>query len=111
MVPTQAHALFDAERMRTYPRLLIGLYVLLLAGLFATSKDYIDIFTKPLGYDFIVFWSAGTLTLAGRPAAAFDVGAIHQAQVAATSEANVYTYLWHYPPTFQLVVVVLALMP
>ena len=64
----------------------------------------------PLGRDFIAFWSASSLALAGAPEAVFDLGRLHAAEIAAVGGAVPVT-AWHYPPTFLLVVLPLALLP
>lgn len=74
------------------------------------SHALIDSYGKPLGYDFITFWSAGYLTLAGQAEAAFDLARISAVQALAVPNLEV-VYAWHYPPTFQLVAAPLALFP
>lgn len=64
----------------------------------------------PLGRDFIAFWSASSLALAGAPAAVFDLAKLHAAESAAVG-APVAITAWHYPPTFLLAVLPLAAMP
>lgn len=98
------------ERLRIYPRMAFLQYLLAGIGLVLSAKAAIDIFGKPLGYDFITFWGAARLTLDGHAASAFDTSAILAAERLAIP-ANVDVYLWHYPPTFQLVVAPLALFP
>jgi hypothetical protein len=85
-------------------------YVLAGIGLVLSAKAGIDLFDKPLGYDFITFWGAARLTLAGHAASAFDMHAIFEAERLAVP-ANHSIFLWHYPPTFQLAVAPLALVP
>ena len=72
--------LFDEERYRVYSRLALALYVLAGIALWATSQALLDRAGKPLGSDFITFWSAGQLTLEGRAASAFDAKSIFEAQ-------------------------------
>lgn len=105
-----AAPLFDEERMRVYPRMLLAVYTAAAIGIVATSTSLIDIFGKPLGYDFITFWSASLLTLQGHAADAFDVHKIYAAQRIAVPAGD-SIFLWHYPPTFQLLAAPLALLP
>lgn len=98
------------ERGRMYPRLALALYAVGLVTLFCLSPGLVTPAGKPFGSDFITFWSAGHLTLAGRPEAAFDVAAIVAAQRLAVPGSDT-VYLWHYPPLFQLVAAGLATMP
>ena len=103
-------AVYDGQRLQTYSRLFAFAYMAAFAGLWAMSSGLVDPMGKPLGADFITFWSAGRLSLEGNPAAAFDRAAIlaMQRQAVPGSEAM---FLWHYPPTFQLVAAALATMP
>ncbi len=102
--------LFDEERLRVYPRLSLLIYLLAAIAVVASSTAFIDVFGKPLGADFITFWSASLLTLQGHAADAFDVHRIFAAQQIAVP-ADQRIFLWHYPPTFQLVAAPLALLP
>ena len=103
-------ALFDRRRMRAYPRIALAVYLVAAIMLAASSRNLVDTLGKPLGYDFITFWSASRLTLDGRPAAAFDFNAIGAAQRIAVP-ASKKLFLWHYPPTYQLLIAPLALLP
>lgn len=102
--------LYDADRLKSLPRMFVLAYVVSLIALFALTPSLIDSAGKPLGYDFITFWSAGVLTLGGHPEAAFDFKAIAAAQQLAVPGLE-KLFLWHYPPTFQLATVPLALLP
>lgn len=99
-----------AERLRVYPWIFLTVYVL--AGIYwvAISDNMLDPKGKPLGYDFITFWAASSLSLSGEPAAAFDIERIFEAEKAAVPALDM-VYLWHYPPTFELIVAPLALLP
>ncbi|MGB3809561.1 MAG: glycosyltransferase family 87 protein [Parvibaculum sp.] len=110
MSPANPDSLFDAERLRVYPRMTVAIYILAAIAVVATSTAMIDIFGKPLGYDFITFWAASHLTLAGEAAAAFDVQRIFAAEQLAVPAGD-SIFLWNYPPTYQLVVAPLALLP
>ncbi len=102
--------LFDAERLRIYPRMAVFAYLVAAIAIVATATSMIDVLGKPLGYDFITFWAASHLTLGGEAAAAFDLKRIFAAEQAAVA-ANEGVFLWHYPPTYQLLVAPLALLP
>ncbi|MFZ3032803.1 MAG: glycosyltransferase family 87 protein [Parvibaculum sp.] len=102
--------LFDPERMRVYPRLAVIVYVLAGFAMIASATSMIDVFGKPLGYDFITFWAASHLTLAGDPVGAFNLSHILAAEQLAVP-ANTEVFLWHYPPVYQMFVAPLALMP
>jgi hypothetical protein len=102
--------LFDPERLRVYPRLALVVYALAGLALVLSATAMIDVFGKPLGYDFITFWGASELTLQGNAIAAFDYQQILAAEQMAVPK-NEMVFLWHYPPVYQLFVAPLALMP
>jgi alpha-1,2-mannosyltransferase len=102
--------LYDTERLERMPRLFVFAYVVSMIGLFALTPSMIDNAGKPLGYDFITFWSAGVLTLGGNAAGAFDFKTIASIQQMAVPGLE-KLFLWHYPPTFQLATMPLAMMP
>src|SRR5262245_11392823 len=100
------------ERLSVYPRIFLGLYVIIGALWVALSVDLIDAKGKPLGYDFITFWSASDVALEGRPAEAYDHAKLFAAQQKAVPAlTNEVVFLWHYPPTFHLLALPLALVP
>jgi hypothetical protein len=100
----------NRERFTVYPRIVLALFVAIGAGWIAVSHNLVDPTGKPLGYDFIAYWSASHLALLGQPQEAYKVHALlrsHQAAVPGTMAL----FPWYYPPTFYLVVLPLALMP
>jgi hypothetical protein len=107
---TRADALVTAERLRVYPLILLAAYAVAAVGWVLMSADGIDPGGKPLGYDFITFYAAAVLALEGRAVEAFSPATILAAQQAAVP-ANRMLFLWHYPPTFHLVVTPLGLLP
>jgi hypothetical protein len=107
-----SHWLND-QRVRVYSAIVLGIFVAAYLGLIALSlPGFVDPRGKPVGYDFIAFWSAAWLALQGRPEAAFDwqaLAAAHQAAVPALRPF--YLFLWHYPPTFLLMILPLGCLP
>jgi alpha-1,2-mannosyltransferase len=97
-------------RLWAYPRIALVLYVMLAAGWFVLSKNLLDASGKPLGYDFIAFWTASDLALQGRAIEAYDPQKIFAAAEAVVPGIK-YLFAWHYPPVFHLVVLPLALLP
>lgn len=61
-------------------------------------------------FDFVAFWAAAKLALAGNPVAAFDQAALREAQ-ALVSTASTGEMYWFYPPAFQYLMLPFALMP
>lgn len=99
-----------AARLTVYPRIFLAVFIIAGAGWALMSDGLLDPKGKPVGYDFITFWGASHLTLGGEPAAAFDLGRIFEAERQAVSGLQ-DIFAWHYPPTFQLLITPLALLP
>ena len=100
------------QRLTVYPRMILALYAIVGVLWIALSVDSIDSKGKPLGYDFITFWSASDLALEGRPADAYDHAKLIVSQrKAVPALTDEVIFLWHYPPTFQLLTLPLALVP
>ena len=113
-IPADAAASAEAwstrERVVGYARVFIAIYLVAAVVWVALSSDMVDENGKPLGYDFITFWAGSFLALAGDAAASFDMASIFAAERLAVP-ASEHVFLWHYPPTFHLIVLPLALMP
>ena len=60
--------MFDRDRLGIYSRLFVLGYIGAIIALFATAQNMVDPTGKPLGYDYITFWSAGRLALDGNAA-------------------------------------------
>jgi len=108
-------ALRDAEwlngtRARVYPRLLLVASIGLALIWVVASRGGIDLAGKPLGTDFLSFWTASRLTLEGRAADAYDVAAHWAAQRTAFGPAVGYSAFF-YPPPYLLICLPLALFP
>ncbi|WP_158915012.1 glycosyltransferase family 87 protein [Caulobacter sp. S45] len=105
-----ADAWLTRERVRNYSLMLVAGYVLALVGLVLSLRHGLDPFGKPLGADFIIFYSASVLALKGKAALAFTPSALLQVQhtLAAPTRGM---FLWCYPPTFQMLIAPLALAP
>lgn len=100
----------NRDRLRVYPRLFAAVYVLAAVIWIAMSDHGVDRYQKPLGYDFITYWSASQLARTGDPARAYDMAAIvaqeHQL-IPGIRSVNP----WMYPPTFFLLILPLSLLP
>ncbi len=66
---------------------------------------------KPLGTDFVSFWTASQLALGGHPAAAYDPTQHEAAQQALFPGSRPGYYAFFYPPVFLLLCLPLALLP
>ncbi|MHB8285404.1 MAG: glycosyltransferase family 87 protein [Caulobacteraceae bacterium] len=102
--------LVTADRVRTYVLMLIAAYVLGAVGWALSMRHDVDPLGKPFGSDFIIFYAASSLALKGQAAAAYLPTAILAAERAAVT-ASRGLLLWCYPPTFQLLILPLALLP
>jgi hypothetical protein len=101
---------FTAHRLVAYPLIFLTVYVIASAAWVGMSANMLDPRDKPLGYDFITFWAGSWLSLNDSPAAVFDPAMIAAAERIAVP-ASEKIFLWHYPPTFLLVVTPLSLLP
>jgi alpha-1,2-mannosyltransferase len=109
MTQPQPHWL-KAEYLKIAAAILIVAYPVTFVGWGIMSPDLVSMSGLPFGSDFITFWAASHLALAGEPAAAFDMARIVAAEKLAVP-ANDGIFLWHYPPSFQLFVLPLSLLP
>lgn len=94
--------------------ILIVSALYLLAGL-VTSWDIrppslVNGAGKAVGRDFIAFWSASSVALAGEAEQVFNLAHLHAVQIT-TIGADIGEYPWLYPPTGLLLVLPLALLP
>lgn len=109
--PPDRHWL-NEERIRVYSWLVVAIFGSILVGWVALSlPGMVDPRGKPLGYDFMAYWSAAKLALAGRPEIAFDEAVISAVQHQAVPSLPGIIFPWHYPPTFLLPVAPLGLLP
>jgi hypothetical protein len=100
----------NRKRIVVYPRLFVTIFVLTSIGWLLLSKHMIDPGGKPLGYDFITYYAASKLALAGHAADAYSLPLIFQAEKLIVP-ANDKMFAWYYPPAFYLLVLPLALLP
>ncbi len=98
------------RRLGIYPICFVIGYALMVVVWYSLGGVSVDAEGKPYGSDFITFWTASELGLEGTPEAAFDVKTITDRQ-SAVAPGTTHFYLWHYPPTFQLITLPLALVP
>ena len=67
--------------------------------------------SNPTDRDFISFWGAAQLALAGDPAAAYDQARLHEVQSAVVTFLNGDGMPFPYPPAFLLLVMPFGLLP
>src|SRR5438876_1262750 len=101
-----------SERIRVYSWMIVVAFaVVLVVWIGLSLPDLVDPKGKPLGYDFMAYWSAARLALEGHPEAAFDGAAIAAVQHQAVPFLATIWFPWHYPPIWLLVVTPLGLLP
>jgi hypothetical protein len=100
-----------AARLRGYSLILLGICAIAVAGWIAVSDGLIDRNGKPVGTDFSNVYAAGTLTLKGRPAEAYQPALQHAAEKAVFGGREVPFYGWHYPPFFFAIAAIVAAVP
>ncbi len=103
-------AWLDAGRARAYARVLLAVIFVGAVGWVALSPGGLDRQGKPIGTDFVGFYTASRFALAGRPELAYDVGAHWAAQRALFGPKLGYTAFF-YPPPALLIYLPLALAP
>jgi alpha-1,2-mannosyltransferase len=101
----------DGPRATAYLRILAAAMVVAVVAWIALSHGGIDRTGKPLGTDFLSFWAASKLALAGHAGQAYDP-AVHAAvQRAAFPGTDVGYAAFFYPPVFLLICLPLAALP
>ena len=105
----------DAEwltraRAVAYCRILFAISLAAALGWIALAQGGVDRAGKPLGTDFLSFWTASQIALGGRPAAVYDVAVHHAAQTALFPRDAGYVAFF-YPPPFLLLCLPLAALP
>ena len=99
------------DRVVAWGRVLLVLTALAMLFLVLWSHGVVMHLSRPTSSDFVSFYAAGKLALAGTPALAYD----HAAHLAAEQQATgivgaVYQYFF-YPPVYLLLCAPLALLP
>ena len=99
------------SRLKVYPWILLGGYLIAAILYAAMSHDLIDANGKPLGPDFIDVYAAGKMAFAGDAHSIYDWDKHHAAEQAVFGGRDIPYYGWHYPPLFLLIAAPLALLP
>lgn len=99
------------SRLRGYPAVFLALWLAGAAAWIALSDGRLDPLGRPLGSDFLAFWTASRQLLAGEGAAVYDDAAQRAAQAAAAGSAEAPYYPLFYPPAGLLLFLPLGLLP
>lgn len=111
MTDTARRHWLDAERLRVYPRIFLALYAVAVVAYGVTLHDGLDFRGQVLGADFVCFYSAAKVALAGHAPLAWDFGVLLPVQQALFPAYTGYGWPWFYPPPFLVLVTPLALLP
>ncbi len=101
MAETGNGGFLNASRARGWIALSAAVTVVALVAALALSHDGLDPSGRPLGTDFVSFWTAARLALSQGAAAAWD-GALLEAAERAVFPAIDGFYAFFYPPVFLL---------
>ncbi len=101
----------DRQRLDRYPKLFLAIFAIAAIVWLTMGDGLLDPKGKPIGTDFVAFFSASALALEGEAAAVFDGETIYAAERAAVDGDATGFFPWFYPPTFLIVVLPLALLP
>jgi alpha-1,2-mannosyltransferase len=88
--------------------IVTGSYVHLFVGAHATlgtrsdPSILLDLTGRPVGADFLPYWSASRLAATGEPAAVYDVKRLYVVERSVLG-TDIDPMLWNYPPTFLLI--------
>lgn len=97
------------ERIFAYSGILLGFELLALLYLVAATHGWLYRLKQPVSADFVSFYAAGRLALAGTPASAYVQPLHYLAEQQATP--GVAYALFFYPPVFILLCAPFALLP
>ena len=98
------------DRAKAFGRVLFALTLVAVVVWVALSKQGVDITGKPLGTDFVSFWTASELALRGRVLEVYDISAHWSLQKELFGPSQDYTAFF-YPPVFLLICWPLATLP
>jgi alpha-1,2-mannosyltransferase len=92
----------DASRAKAYARVMLAIVFAGSIGWIALSSGGLDRQGKPIGTDFVGFYTASRFALADRPELAYDIGAHWAAQRALFGPKLGYTAFFYPPPALMI---------
>ena len=99
------------DRAVAYRNILLIAPVMSIGVWIGLSHHGVDFLGKPLGTDFVSFWTAARVALSGRFADAYDIDLHWAAQKALFPESVLGYTAFFYPPVFLLICLPLGLVP
>jgi alpha-1,2-mannosyltransferase len=100
----------NRDRVLSWSGVLLALETLLLGFMVLWYNNVFGWINPQVSTDFVSFYAAGKLALAGTPALAYDHAAHAAAEIAATQPHTAYQFFF-YPPVYLLICAPLALLP
>src|SRR5271155_3082354 len=100
----------NRDRVLSWGGVLLALETLLLGFMVLWYNNVFGWIDPQVSTDFVSFYAAGKLALAGAPALAYDHAAHAAAEIAATQPHTAYQFFF-YPPVYLLICAPLALLP
>ena len=111
VLPRSRHLIeISREKIIWFSKLIVAVYVVIWILLIATGPGLMDRCGRPKGTDFVAFYAAGRLGLAGKAATAYDPASIQEAEFKIIG-ARFLPTTWNYPPTFFLIMIPIAALP
>jgi hypothetical protein len=111
LIASLRHAAWlDRERVIAWGRVLLVLELLMLGFLALWQHGMFVAIENPTSSDFVSFYAAGKLALAGTPALAYDQAAHYLAEQQASVAGAPYQFFF-YPPVFLALCAALACLP
>src|SRR5579871_4131801 len=104
----------NLKRVTSYARVFVAIYAVAIVVVLVLSPHMIDPSGKPVGTDFLCFWTAGDLALHRHAAGAYDYHqqfAAEQNALPWKPEQSAPLLPWLYPPMFLMCAAALALLP
>jgi len=101
-------------RIKVYSRIIVVIYIVTSIVIFLggplSGQGLYDLQGKPIGCDFLGFFSAASLANAGHPIWAYNLAKMHAMEKIIISP-SILPIPWLYPPTFLLMVLPFAFIP
>ncbi len=98
-------------RVRAYCRLLLLMQVVAVLALLITSNGRVDMIGRPLGTDFISFYTAGKIVRTSPPADVYRPDAHYSAEQHIAGREDIPYYAYYYPPVFLPICWALSFLP
>lgn len=103
MSPNRILLFLNSTRIKRWSGIIIVCYLILLLMSVTTTTGILDIQGKPVGTDFITFYSASKLLQQQLPEKLYELAEMHRIQKNITN-SQIDIFAWHYPPPFALII-------